>query len=102
MIASLYHSGSASAAAATTRGRGYPTFISSDLQPPDTERRCRGIKPDTLVLAMPHEFLTIHKVCYLDRGLVPQAELPQRHLDRRFLRDVGIKGDGDQDHTAIK
>src|ERR1700692_4489196 len=102
MIASLYHSGSASAVAAITRGRGYPTFILGTLQPPETERQFRGIEPNVLVLAIPCEILTTHQVCCPDRGLVRQAELPQRHLDRRFLCDVGIKADGDQDHAAVQ
>src|ERR1700742_2845183 len=102
MIASLYHSGSASAAGVITRGRGYPTFISTELQPPEPERRRSGIKPDTLVLAMPHERLTTHQVSHLDRSRIRQAEFPQRHLDRRVLGDVGIKAHGHQDHAAVQ
>src|ERR1700733_9500582 len=102
MIASLYHCGSASAAVAIVWGRGYPTFILSCLQPPDTERRLRRVEPNTLVLAIPHEILTTHQIGYLDRGLICQAEFPQRHFDPRFLCDVGIKAHGDQDHTAVQ
>src|ERR1700742_881926 len=105
MIASLYHSGSASAAeaaASAALGRGWPTFISACLEPPDTERLLRRIEPNMLILAIPHEIVPAHQIRHRNRGLIPQAELPERHLDRRLLRDVGIEADGHQDHAAIK
>ena len=43
-----------------------------------------------------------HQISDCDRGLSRQAEFPQRHLERRFLRDVRIKADRDQDHAAVE
>ena len=70
-------------------------------QPPDAERQIRGIEPDTLILAVPDKIVAAHQIRHRDRGVVVQSELPQRHLDRRFLRDVRIEADRDQNHAAV-
>ncbi len=48
-------------------------------------------------LAVPGEAISVQEILDLDRGVVLQPELPERNLEREFMRVVGVEIDVEQE-----
>ena len=78
-------------------------FIAPELpgrhEPPDGVGVVLRVEPDALDLPVPGEAVAADQILGLDRRLVGQAELPERHLEVGALAVVRVEVDREEDEV---